>query len=102
MAASTVATTEESLPPVDLDVSPGVEQLTIVGLEPGEQVTVVDARTDEGADAVADTTGALIVRNLDAGGDYTVFAGGGQDGPFEVMSRRRPSGRVVLRRPGDR
>lgn len=88
---STVDTTAESLPAIDLDVRPGVEQLTIVGLEPGEEISVestsADGNESSGQGTVADANGAVIFRGLDSGVDYIVATGDGQDGPVQAMSR---------------
>ncbi|MEM9747113.1 MAG: CocE/NonD family hydrolase, partial [Actinomycetota bacterium] len=91
---------------LDLDVRPGVEQLTIVGATPGDAYFAVgEVNVEIGDDGrlstrgtfvdlgggnagPVDVYGSLVIRNLpDASPIYLVRMGGGFAGPFDVLAR---------------
>ena len=99
---TTVVTVVPDPPAVfaDLDVRPGVEQLTLVGATPGMSVEVVEATVDEdgGADGdvddvepvvvgVVDPYGSFLARELDADVDYRLVTDEGVTEPIDVLGR---------------
>jgi dipeptidyl aminopeptidase/acylaminoacyl peptidase len=65
--APSTAPATDGLPPADFDTSPGTEQVTITGAEPGDVVELVDEAGATLATGTVDAFGALIFRDL-AGG----------------------------------
>jgi uncharacterized protein len=86
--AVTVVATEA--PTIELDVRPGVEQLAIVGAEPGTEITVSvgpPGATDVSAMGIVDEFGSLIFRQLEADNKYFLSTDAGVMGPLLVMGR---------------
>ncbi len=79
-AATTVPATTLPTIELDADLQPGVEQLAIVGAEPGVEFAVAPADSPENAAAsgTTDEFGSLLFRELDGGSDYVVLTD--QDG----------------------
>ncbi len=81
------AGTTPSLESADFEVSPGTEQLTITGADPGRALTVFDDRGADIATGSVDATGALIFRHLVGSATYTVGDDSARTEPVTTLSR---------------
>ncbi len=68
----TTTPSEPELAPAAFTPSPGTEQITVTGAEPGSELVLVDAGLQEAATGRVDDQGALLFRHLDGGATYTV------------------------------
>ncbi len=74
-------------PPVSFAISPGTEQVTVTGAEPGRRLTVLDQDDTVLASGEADAMGALVFRQVEGGSVVTVGDDDERSGPVKVMSR---------------
>ncbi len=77
----------EAFEPATFAVSPGTEQVTITGAEPGDDLLLVGQDGDVITAGVADENGALVFRRVEAGTIAVVRNAGSVSDPVTVMSR---------------
>ena len=87
VVTTTPASTAPAPAEFDATLTPGTEQVTLTGLEPGTAVALVDDVGEVLAEGTADDNGALLFRRLDGGATVRAVAGEAQTGPVTVMSR---------------
>ena len=71
----------------DITVSPGTEQVTVTGLEPGTGIELLDDAGAVIATATADDYGAVLFRRLDGGAVVQVAVDGARSEQVKVMAR---------------
>ncbi|MEJ7800594.1 MAG: CocE/NonD family hydrolase, partial [Ilumatobacter sp.] len=82
-----VSSPSGTLVPAEFDTSPGTEQVTVSGAEPGAQLSVFNDAGDVIADGVVDELGGLVVRGLHGGRAVTVGDAEQRSGTIVTLDR---------------